>query len=319
LRASGTLPHPPTFFEVTTAIAFEIFRRAGITAAVIEVGLGGRFDATNVVTPVVTVITSIALDHERHLGDTLGQIAFEKAGIIKPRVPVVVGPLPAEARTVIRHVARAADAVLVEALASYSGTPVPLALNGAHQRHNAAIAVETLRLCSGLGHPIGRDHLVSALTDVEWPARLEWLRVPGMGDVLLDAAHNPAGAEALADYVLVAAAPLPLVFGVMKDKDVDAIVRALARAASRFITTTAASPRACDPRELADRIRRIEPTVSVDSNPDPAMALREACHPTGRAMVAGSIFLVGPIRGQLIAQGAIPVRYPSNAPPFYLS
>ena len=110
LRASGTLEQLPTFFEATTAMAFEVFRQRHVTAGVIEVGLGGRYDATNVVTPAVTAITSIAFDHERHLGSSLESIAFEKAGIIKAGVPVVVGPMAAEPRRVIDDVARAAGA-----------------------------------------------------------------------------------------------------------------------------------------------------------------------------------------------------------------
>jgi dihydrofolate synthase/folylpolyglutamate synthase len=319
LTTDGVLPHPPTFFEVTTAIAFEAFRRADVSVAVIEVGLGGRYDATNVITPAVAAITSIAFDHERHLGTSLAAIAFEKAGIIKSGIPVVVGMMPVEARDVITAAARARAAPLVWATPADTGSPVELALNGAHQKQNAAVAVEVLRLCRPLGHPVAQAHLVEALTQVEWPARLEWLRVPHAGDVLLDAAHNPAGAQALADYVLATAGPLPLVCGVMRDKDVAALVRAVAPAVSRFVATTAPVSRALKARDLAERIREVLPGAVVESREDPTAAVHDTLDSTKQVMVAGSIFLVGAVRAHLLAQGAATVRYPSKADPFFLN
>jgi dihydrofolate synthase / folylpolyglutamate synthase len=317
LRAAGTLSHAPTFFETTTAIAFEVFRRAEVSAAVVEVGLGGRFDATNVIAPALCAITSIAFDHERHLGNSLAQIASEKAGIIKAGVPVVVGRMPDEAIAVIDEVARAINAPVVHATPADDGEAVNLALPGAHQRDNAAVAVEMLRVWRDVRGDIKREHILSALTDVEWPARLEWLRVPALGDVLLDAAHNPAGATALADYVLATVGPMPIVLAAMKDKDVDRIVRALAPAVSRFVATAADSPRTLTPRELATRIATVAPTIPCHWCDDAGAALREACQ-QGRAMVAGSIFLVGPLRAQLLAWGAVAVRYPAGASSFYL-
>ena len=319
LRAEGALRHPPTFFEVTTAIAFEAFRRAVVSAAVIEVGLGGRYDATNVITPAVAAITSIAHDHERHLGTSLSQIAREKAGIIKPGVPVVAGVMPPEAEAVIADAARVKAAPLRWATPAASGTPVVLALNGAHQRQNAAVAVEVLRLCDRLGPRVTADHVVTALTDVDWPARLEWLRVPDAGDVLLDAAHNPAGAQALADYVLSTAGPLPLVCSVMRDKDVSALVRALGPAVSRFLATTAPTPRALPAAELTERIQAVIPGAEIERWDDHLAAVHQALSVAPRVMVAGSIFLVGPVRAHLLAQGATTVRYPSSASPFLLN
>jgi dihydrofolate synthase/folylpolyglutamate synthase len=318
LQADGALPHPPTFFEATTAIAFDAFRRAGVTAAVIEVGLGGRFDATNVITPVVTAITSIDRDHEKHLGHTLQEIAFEKAGIIKPHVPVVVGLLPPEADEVISAVAERQQAPLMRAVPAEHGAVVPLALAGAHQRANAAVAVATLRQSAPLGRPIAYDHLVAALTDVEWPARLEWLRLPDAGDVLIDAAHNPAGARALAAYVRSTVGSLPMVIGVMRDKDADGIIRELAPAVTRFMVTPVDSPRAMPPHDLAVRIRTVAPEVPCDVTANPTEAAVHSSQQHGRVVVAGSIFLVGPLRTELLARGASPVRYPSTAIPFYL-
>jgi dihydrofolate synthase/folylpolyglutamate synthase len=319
LRAAGTTEHLPTFFEATTAIAFEVFRRKEVTVGVIEVGLGGRYDATNVVTPLVTAITSIAFDHERHLGNSLAQIAFEKAGIIKAGVPVIVGGMPQEARRVIEEVARVAGAPVAEGRERPGGTAVPLALQGAHQRGNAAVAAEVLRRCDDAGLVVRRDHIITALSDVEWPARVEWLRLPSGHDVLIDAAHNPAGAEALAVYAASVMEPSPLVLGVMKDKDVDALAGAIAPAVSVFVVTEAPTPRALPAVLLAGRLRQLFPAVTVLEREQPEAALTLALESSPRAIAAGSIFLVGPLRERLIALGARPVRYPSKAPPFSLT
>lgn len=313
LQRDGALPHPPTFFEVTTAIAFEIFRRRQVSDAVIEVGLGGRFDATNVISPEVCAITSIARDHERYLGSTLGEIAFEKAGIIKAGIPVVLGPMPDEAHAVISAVARTRQAAVVEARPDDDGEALTLALNGDHQRLNAAVAVETLRQ-SG---PVDRASLVAALTAVEWPGRLEWLRLRGGGDVLLDAAHNPAGARALAAYVLSTVGRLPMVIGVMRDKDVDAMIGELSPAVSRFVATAIDSPRALPARELAAHITQ-QPTGAACEWYDSVDAAMAAVSAERRALVAGSMFLIGPLRAALLARGAVPVRYPSKASRFFL-
>jgi dihydrofolate synthase/folylpolyglutamate synthase len=319
LRAAGALERLPTFFEATTAIAFDVFRQTGVTAGVIEVGLGGRFDATNVVTPIVTAITSIAFDHERHLGHSLAQIAFEKAGIIKGGVPVIVGTLPPEPRRVIEEVARVAGAPVIEARERPGGIPVPLALPGAHQRGNAAVAAEILRRCSDAGLTVTRDHIITGLSDVEWPARLEWLRLPSGQDVLLDAAHNPSGAAALAAYAAGAIAPAPLVLSVMKDKDLDSLARALAPAVSVFVATRAATARALPASQLATRLSELFPALTVLEREPPEAAMALALERSPVAMAAGSIFLIGPLRERLLALGGRPVRYPSKAPAFSLT
>ena len=332
LRRTGQLAATPTFFEVTTAIAFEIFRREAVTAAVIEVGLGGRFDATNVLTPAVAAITSIALDHERHLGSTLADIAFEKAGIIKPAVPVVVGDMPVEARHVIVARAQALRAPVVDADRRYLErvemvrgratlwveTPadryanVRLALNGAHQVANAVVAARTLETFAEQGQPLEADAVPIAWTEVDWPARLEWLRLADGGEILIDAAHNPAGAEALAKYLAEAGvAPVPLVLAVMKDKDIDAIVTALAPVVSSFIATEVDSARALPAAELASRIATRCPTIPVSAIAQPDTAVARTLEAAPRVVVAGSIFLVGPLRARLIARGATHVVEPA--------
>jgi dihydrofolate synthase / folylpolyglutamate synthase len=340
LRSTGALAAWPTFFEVTTALAFEIFRRRHVDVAVVEVGLGGRFDATNVLTPTVTAITSIALDHQRHLGTTIPQIAGEKAGIIKPGVPVVVGELPDAARAVIVAEAARRGAPVVPAgtdcvarsqlvagrasidlrtpRAAYRG--VTLGLNGAHQIANAVVAARTLETCSDEGLEVGRNDVVTGLSEVEWPARLEWLRLRQNQHVLIDAAHNPAGAAALADYLRAAdVAPLPVVLAVMRDKDVDAIILALSPVVSRFVTTEIASPRCTTATDLAEKVARVLPGADLVRRPDPHAAIDAALSASDRVAVAGSIFLVGPLRAQLIERGATPVRYSSEGLPSFRS
>jgi dihydrofolate synthase/folylpolyglutamate synthase len=318
LLADGTFQAPPTFFEVTTAIAFEVFREAGSNVAVLEVGLGGRLDATNVADAIAAAITSIDRDHQQQLGDSLEQIAFEKAGIIKPGQPVVLGRMDAEPRTVIARVAAERGAPIVDATgaggcqvrrASAAAieltTPVrrypPFVpgLAGEHQVENALVAVRLLETLEGLGMPVGADAILKGLTDVRWPGRLEWLPFEG-GRLLLDSAHNPAGARSLATYLASLDAPLerrplPLVFGVARDKDIRGMLDALAPVVSRIVATQAATPRAVAADELASRVREVSPSTPVTPIVDAIDACRMALHDSGSAVVAGSIFLVGDV------------------------
>lgn len=189
----------PSFFEVMTAMAFLQFARRGCDVAVVEVGLGGRLDATNIVTPVVSAITSIGLDHCEYLGHTLAAVAGEKAGIIKSGVPVVMGCLPAEAETVVRQVAAQRGAPLRSIREDYGEdvTRYPRsALAGDHQRRNAATATliaETLAGRFGLK----RDHIERGLAEVSWPGRWDRRRMADGRLVVFDASHNPEGAAAL--------------------------------------------------------------------------------------------------------------------------
>jgi dihydrofolate synthase/folylpolyglutamate synthase len=325
--SDGRLAVTPTFFEVTTAIAFEVFRDAGVDVAVIEVGLGGRFDATNVIDPIAGAIVSIAFDHERHLGSTLGQIAGEKAGIAKRGVPLVVGAVPPEAWHTIERAAadthapimQATGAVTLEGLdrgrpriqphsARWPALPVvPMSLLGRHQVGNAAVAVRLLEAIDARGLPLTADAVVRGLSDARWPARLEWLRI-AEGELLIDAAHNPAGAEALASYLQDAGRPpLPVVLAAMQDKDVDGMVRPLAAVASQFVATTVATARALSAEALAARIRAVAPGTSVVAIADPLAAIREPFTQVRRVAAAGSIYFIGPLRARLIESGAEPI------------
>ena len=313
LRASGALTVSPTFFEVSTAIAFELFRREKVQVAVVEVGLGGRFDATNILTPDITAITSISFDHERHLGKTLSSIAFEKAGIAKRGVPLVLGRMGAEANDRIRQAAFDVGAPVIDAHATTTDRqypPLKLSLAGRHQLENAAVAVSILETWSALIKEIPTAAIVTGLTECEWPARLEWLRLANGGELLIDAAHNPAGAAALAAYLRdTSMAPLPMVLAVMEDKDLPAMIAVLAPVVSAFFATTVPHTRARSADELAAQISRIAPKAKVKAveSADEAvtMALTTAAltdHP--RAVAAGSIYLIGPLRARLIAAGA---------------
>ncbi len=319
LVATGSLEAPPTFFEVTTAIAFELFRRARVQMAVLEVGLGGRLDATNIAQPIAAAITSIDFDHEQYLGNTLAAIAAEKAGVIRRDIPVIVGLVPKEARDVLVSMCDLAGAEFIEADSNVTikskiedgrtilhlRTPtrdygwVPLGLRGDHQVPNALVAV---RLLEELGRVVNvpAESIVAGIRDVKWAGRLQMVEVPDGRRVLLDAAHNPAGAWVLASYLKREfPEPLPIVFGAMRDKDVALMLKNLLPAASAMIMTEAATPRAHSAAELAQIARKIAPKAKIDVEPDPARALERAWRRCPVACVAGSIFLVGDILGAL--------------------
>ena len=289
----------PTFFECATAAAFVLFAQAGIEIAVLEVGLGGRLDATNVVRPVVTAITSIDFDHQALLGETLASIAAEKAGIIKPGVPVVVGELPAEADAVVRQTAKRLAAPLHPApqmwRTRFDG--VRPALRGRHQLGNIAVAVGVLDAMATAGLAVGDEAIRRAIEGVEWPARLEHVR-RGSVEFLLDSAHNPAGARALAAYVRESGwTDAVLVFGAMKDKDVEGMLAALAPVVRTIVCTTAPGDRA----EAAERIATLAGAQHAEAlvEPDPVAAVKRAGTLSPRVIVAGSIFLIGALRGIL--------------------
>jgi dihydrofolate synthase/folylpolyglutamate synthase len=304
LVAAGELDALPTFFESTTAAAFVLFRDAQIDIAVLEVGLGGRLDATNVVTPIAAAIVSIDIDHEAQLGDSFASIAAEKAGVIKPGIPVVCGPLPPEALAVVERVCADQRARLIsvdrdEALARRVAG-LPLALAGEHQRANAAVAAALLQAIDAddeRGLRVGADAVRAGLTTASWPGRLERFVVSGCR-VVVDAAHNPAGARALAEYLRKAEpGGVTLVFGAMQDKAIDEMLRALAPVAAAIVCTTAPSPRAADAADLARRAAALG--LRAEAIADPSTAVRHACSSERTVVVAGSIFLIGPVRDWL--------------------
>jgi len=318
LRQDGTLQAHPTFFEVTTAAAFDVFRTAGVEMGVIEVGLGGRFDATNILQPIATAITTIDYDHEQHLGSTLRQIAFEKAGILKPGVPAVIGRMAGDARHEVERIAIERRAPLVDATTGSSvhavrrggltrltlDTPVrqygplEMSLRGAHQIPNALVAVRLVETLESLGVAVGHSALESALRETRWPARLDLRSLPDGRQVLIDGAHNPAGAAALAAYIVDEwPQGVPIVFGAMADKDLAQMLAALGPVARPLVLTAAPGKRAADPADL-DRIARergIEPVVE----PSLRSAIEHAWRHGSLIVVAGSLYLAGAVMKEL--------------------
>ena len=326
LQRDGLLPAPPTFFEATTAVAFEIFRRKRVEVAVIEVGLGGRFDATNVLVPPVGAITSIALDHEQHLGHTLAEIAWEKAGIIKPAMAVVCGALPPVALEVMKRVAIERGATLVEPARDsriqyemeegrarltveteqHRYGPMLLALRGEHQVSNAVVAARVLESADRHGVHVPASAVVRGFETVKWPARLELFELSNGRRLLLDAAHNPEGARALRSYLAAWHPERPvLVIGLMRDKDGDAIVGELLPVTSAVITTAAATTRAMPAKELASRVRLLDAQRSVATYVDVRAAVDAAFDQSQTVCVAGSIFLAGEVRECLEQRGIL--------------
>lgn len=313
LRQSGRLEAPPTFFEAATALAFKLFQRSGVDVAVIEVGMGGQYDATNIVTPIAAVITTIDLDHQQFLGATLPEIAFEKAGVIKPGMLTVTGETKAAAVEVIRRVCRERDARLVEAsrevttrVTLHDGVtelelttprttygPLRLSLRGRHQVANVCAAVRLLEELD-IGAPVTSNAIEAGLTTTRWPGRLELVHDAGDRWVLLDAAHNPAAASALGRYLAeVYPHGLPLVFAAMHDKDVAGIIRALAPRVTRVVCTSVQNPRAYRADDLADVVAAACPDLPTTVQESPRSALEAAWTDGNIVCAAGSAYLVG--------------------------
>jgi dihydrofolate synthase/folylpolyglutamate synthase len=299
-----------TFFEQVTAIACVAIADAHVDVTVLEVGLGGRLDATNTIgAPEVAVITGVALDHEAVLGPGLEAIAGEKAGIVKAGQRVVIGGAgePRAVPWLVEHAQRAGAATIDLVDETAIAAVPPVALVGAHQRANAAAAIAAL-------HALGLPIVASALTSVVHPGRFERI-----GDVVLDGAHNPHGATALAATLTEQGARPVCVLAVSADKDVAGIVRALASAVSGFIATRYQQDRALEPQALA-AIIQAETPLPVTWSPDLETAFATAigslgppaerrARPPGppTVLVAGSLFLVGEARALLLGVPVDPI------------
>ncbi len=310
--------HEATFFEITTAMAFFCFREAGVQVAVIETGLGGRLDATNIVLPVTSVITRIAMDHEAYLGNTLEAIAREKAGIIKRGRPVVAGPQEEGVETLLRRAAAdtgapytaASDAVTVrriggdlhgqkvhcETMGGWSGT-VQFPLAGRHQLENLGIALAALeRVLDTMGFCVPFDTVKSGLAKINWRGRFEILSNTPL--VIADAAHNPSGAAMLAETLLMhGLSRVQLVTGMCGDKDVAGVVNVLAGIAGHVWTVPISNSRAIDPGRLAAMYKGagVEADVSVTAVAGLAAAKAAARQTDATVVIAGSIFLLGDV------------------------
>jgi dihydrofolate synthase / folylpolyglutamate synthase len=283
IRALIDEEHHPTFFEITTALAFDYFRRQGVDLVVLETGLGGRLDATNVVTPLVSVLTSIDLDHQKWLGETLEEIAVEKGGIIKPGIPVVSGWQPARVRTVLERIAAECSAPI-----SYAEIPIQgmfIGLAGSHQRLNAAIAVNAVLQAS---LRVSSQAVKEGLANVYWPGRFQRITER----IILDGAHNPAAAKCVADTWLESAGSqkATIIFGGMCDKDLQGMILTLGRVAARFLLVPIRSQRAAAPAEI-ERLVPVPLTSALCASLEKALEL--AHHFSEPILVTGSLFLVG--------------------------
>jgi dihydrofolate synthase/folylpolyglutamate synthase len=332
LVSEGELPWHPSFFEMLTAIAFEHFARSRVEIAVLEVGMGGRLDATNVVNPLISVITDISLDHQKFLGDTLGEIAREKAGIIRNGGVVVTLPQQPQANDVIGNAILEAGARGISAVpyvppvsplsqeyatVSFPGAvPVeryPLQvmgeqitiespLIGRHQLRNLALAIATSAELARQGFPVTARSIETGVRNTHWSGRFQVLPVgDSRPQFVFDAAHNPAGAWALRSTLstLYEGKRLILVFGVMRDKAMGEITEILFPLAERVILTQAENPRSATPDEIRRSTRVLgdfEETASVQAAIEQAQDLAGV---DGTVVVTGSIYLVGEAMNQL--------------------
>ncbi len=285
----------PTFFEVVTVLALKYFAEQRCDLVVWETGLGGRLDATNIVAPLACVITNVQLDHQQWLGNTLPEIALEKAGIIKDRVPIITGTEDAAALQVIAETARQHHAPLSVVTPS-DGRAMDrceIALAGEHQRMNAAVAVRTAQILDGR-IPVPETALRRGLKETQWAGRCQIIQRDNGQTVLLDGAHNPAGAQTLAGVWQrqFAGKNGALILGIMRDKDGGAICKILAPLARRIFLAPIGSERSADPRLLVDHCRRANPTahITVCRNLAEAFAIAGA---EPFVVVTGSLYFVG--------------------------
>jgi dihydrofolate synthase/folylpolyglutamate synthase len=297
-----------TFFDFTTALAFEYFRQKKVEVAVIEVGLGGRLDSTNVLHPLVSVITNVGLDHMDYLGESIADIAGEKAGILKRGVPAVTGA-EGTSLEVIREAARKTCPLFVlnenfhyrktgAQVMSYRGLQTDLSdlrinLAGDHQLSNSALVLCTLELIARAGFTAKEEAIRRALAEVTWPGRLETVhRKP---TILLDAAHNPHGAKALASHLKTnySGTKKILIFGVMKDKDFAPMLADLAPLADEILLTRPRTDRAAAPKDLVPFARGATVTETIS---DALKRARELTCDDDLIVITGSFYTIGEAR-----------------------
>lgn len=319
LLAEGKLRAHPTYFECVTAMAFEYFARARAEFAVFEVGLGGRLDATNVLAPVISIVTRVDFDHENFLGHSLREIAAEKAGIIKPAVPVVVAEQNPEAMAVIRERAARMGSPLIETGAvfrvdqewtengcarariaetdSHWSCEIAPRLPGRYQIQNALNAVAAVRWLQKRGYKISDEAIAYGVARAEWPGRLE--KIHSHPDVYLDGAHNPSAARELARFWSenYSGRKVRLVFGALRDKAVDEIAGILFPLATEVILTQPRTTRAISAPQLEEITCHHAAKLAVIAEPEAAFEKAlERCEASDALFVAGSLYLVGQLR-----------------------
>lgn len=289
----------PTMFEVVTVLALRYFVEEKCDVVIWETGLGGRLDATNIVTPLASVITNIALDHQAWLGDTVAKIAAEKAGIIKAGVPVVTTENGSAAFEVIARVARELGAPLNQVTtASSDPQQQPQHLAGAHQQLNAALACATVDVLQAK-LPVTRGQIAKGLAQVQWLGRLQRITRPDGRQFLLDGAHNLAGVESLCAALeagefgaLAHQQPPTMILGMLGDKDWQAMCARLAPLAGRLLLVPVESPRTAPPADLAAACRAANPKVEVRSCRNLPEAITAATN-DAFVVIAGSLYLIG--------------------------
>ncbi|MGH9535277.1 MAG: bifunctional folylpolyglutamate synthase/dihydrofolate synthase [Terriglobales bacterium] len=322
LLAREALLHPPSFFEALTAAGFLAFRTAAMEIAVVEVGLGGRLDATNVLQPVAAAITAIAMDHEKYLGSTLAAIAGEKAGILKPGLAVVSSPQAPEAASVLAARAAAVGARFLPPAALLAGpqmdaegrcgftaryrdqsVTVRLGLRGRHQVENARTALGVLAAISERGWPVTAAQAAAGMAAAQWPGRLEKLATAPA--LYVDGAHNPAAARALAAFLQDTGWRPVLVFGAMRDKAVGEMAEILFPRARHVILTAPAHPRALSPAALAAQVQgaTLTPLEIASDLPAALARARDLAVAEGAPiLLTGSLYLVGQARARVGGQ-----------------
>ncbi len=311
VRAAIDETEPPTFFEFAAAMAFLYFHRRGARPVILETGMGGRLDATNIVRPLVSVITNISLDHQFFLGDTLTAIADEKAGIIKPGAPLVTHARQKRVLDLFRRRCREADVPMYlggvdfktqarnDGRFSYLGLKgrldnLSLSLKGRHQYRNAAVALAVVELLQEKGFPVPEQAVREGLAATRWPGRL--MPAPQDPRVILDGAHNPAAARSLAQALKQDRRPARrlLVMGIMADKDEDAILAALVPLAHTVIFTRPDYFRAAKPEDLARRAAPYAKEMLLEPEVAQAVKLaRSLAGPEDQVVVTGSLYTVG--------------------------
>jgi dihydrofolate synthase / folylpolyglutamate synthase len=312
MMASSKLETPPTYFEVLTASAFLHFQHAKIDFAVVEVGLGGRFDATNVIFQNVSVITSIDYDHEEFLGKSLAQIAFEKAGIFKPETPAVLGPLPPEAENTILETADQINCSIskfdpssIENLHLVEGFPVfnfgnlPIRVNlrGRYQANNAGVSLTVCETLRSIGIDISDKAMIDGLDKVEWPGRLDLLQQDP--PVLLDCAHNPMGVRSLAEFLKEFDwSEVIALFTAMKDKKISGMLSEIAPSINHMVLTRVHPFTRCATEDQLAKACNDE-KISWQFNTDTISALEVSLEQAKKKelplLIFGSIYLAGEI------------------------
>lgn len=318
LVSRSQLPWHPSFFEMLTAMMFEYFASAGVELAVLEVGMGGRLDATNIADPAISLITDIDFDHQKFLGNTLAEIAHEKAGIMRPAGTVVLLPQHPQVndvlgREIMERKAKPVSAVknlppLTPVAGPYAANEYPLEimgetvqiaspLAGRHQLRNIALAITAAEELNRVGFRISPSQIAEGVRNTRWPGRFEVVR-GGVNEpeFVLDVAHNPAGAWALRSTLsaVYPERPLTFVFGAMRDKAIREIAEILFPLAETVIVTHAESPRAATAQEIVNLAQHTQATIVPQPNIAAALeAARDAAGKNGVVVVTGSIYVVG--------------------------